>query len=61
MSNEIHDESKNENNEKERLTIEELRECEGFEDYSNKEAKDMVDFIYDISVVLFNHAQTNPI
>ncbi len=55
MSNEL----LNDSNEKERLTIEELRECEGFEDYSNKEAKDMVNFIYDISVVLFNYAQTN--
>ena len=49
-----------ENNEKEKLTIEELKECEGFEHYSNNESKKMIDLIYDMSVILFNYSQIKP-
>ncbi len=50
----------NEDNIREKLTIDELKQCEGFENYSGKEAKEMIEFIYDISVILFNDAQINP-
>ncbi len=50
----------NENNENEKLTIKELKECDGFGHYSKNESKKMIDLIYDMSVILFNYSQIKP-
>ncbi len=52
MSNEILNDS-NENNEKERLTIEKLRKFDGFENMSDNEADEMVTSLKTLSILLF--------
>lgn len=51
MSNEII----NDSNEKERLTIEELRKFKGNEHLSDKQAKQVSDILFDIAMFLYNH------
>jgi len=55
MRNELLNESSNENNEKERLTIEELRACEGFEKITKKEYEYISDFMFEFAQMLYKN------
>jgi len=48
-----------ENENKERITINELRMCEGFENLNDKEADDMANFIYDLTNIFYHYALNN--
>jgi hypothetical protein len=41
---------------KERITINELKMCEGFEDFNDKEAENLADFIYDLTNIFYDYA-----
>ena len=48
-----------ENENKEQITINELRMCKGFENLNDKEADDMVNFIYDLTNIFYHYALNN--